>query len=198
MQLVVHTWNYGIITSTTSPSVSDSIVFCCPSQLSSGRSVWLLRNIKDIFMVRSLTSDPKMWPQSCNKLFFQFFEHVEPVFTKNIFLRLSPAHFTFLMNKNETADAELQKALEDALQYYEELFNPTVVQSIAINYEPNWIDVGRKINREKRGNSTRYIMRSRKKGVEVLCYWSPIDKGKRETQLGMLFTTHFWKHGGVF
>lgn len=34
--------------------------------------------------------------------------------------KLSPAHFTFLMNKNETADAELQKALEDALQYYED------------------------------------------------------------------------------
>ena len=42
-------------------------------------------------------------------------------FRANIFLlRLTPAHFTFLMNKNETADAELQKALEDALQYYEE------------------------------------------------------------------------------
>lgn len=87
--------------------------------------------VKDIFMVRSLTSDPKMWPQSCNKQFFQFWEHVEPVFTQH--LRLSPAHFTFLMNKNETADAELLKALEDALQYYEDALLPTVVQSIAIN-----------------------------------------------------------------
>ena len=73
-------------------------------------------------MVRSLTSDPKMWPQSYNKLFFffQFFDHVEAANKNDIFLRLTPAHFTFLMNKNETADAELQKALEDALQYYEE------------------------------------------------------------------------------
>ncbi|CAE7408843.1 DHAR1 [Symbiodinium natans] len=34
--------------------------------------------------------------------------------------KLAPAHFTFLMNKNATADPEKIQALEEALQYYEE------------------------------------------------------------------------------
>lgn len=99
-------------------------------------------------------------------------EHVEPANKNDLFLRLTPAHFTFLMNKNETADAKLQKALEDALQYYEENSSCCSIQC----YKLCAVGIG----------------------VEVICYWSPIDKGKRETQLGMLFTSHFWKHGGVF
>ncbi|CAK9038346.1 Probable glutathione S-transferase DHAR1 [Durusdinium trenchii] len=34
--------------------------------------------------------------------------------------KLAPAHFTFLMNKNQSADADKQRALEEALQYYED------------------------------------------------------------------------------
>ncbi|CAE7235922.1 DHAR1 [Symbiodinium sp. CCMP2592] len=34
--------------------------------------------------------------------------------------KLAPAHFTFLMNKNETAEPDKAKALEEALQYYED------------------------------------------------------------------------------
>jgi len=33
--------------------------------------------------------------------------------------KLAPAHFTYLMNKNESADITMREALEDALQYYE-------------------------------------------------------------------------------
>lgn len=42
--------------------------------------------------------------------------------------KLAPAHFTFLMNKNETADAAKQRELEEALRYYEEkLVGPYLV-----------------------------------------------------------------------
>ena len=34
--------------------------------------------------------------------------------------KLAPAHFTFLMNKNESKGATLQAALEEALDYYED------------------------------------------------------------------------------
>lgn len=34
--------------------------------------------------------------------------------------KLAPAHFTYLMNNNESADAAKREALEDALQYYED------------------------------------------------------------------------------
>mmetsp|Transcript_20427 Transcript_20427/g.47654 ORF Transcript_20427/g.47654 Transcript_20427/m.47654 type:complete len:195 (+) Transcript_20427:169-753(+) len=34
--------------------------------------------------------------------------------------KLAPAHFTFLMNRNSTSEPDKLKALEDALQYYED------------------------------------------------------------------------------
>lgn len=58
-------------------------------------------------------------------------------------LRLAPAHFTFLMNKNQSTEADKQKSVEEALQYYEDqpkgVFRSTGLQNMSRRRMCRWI-----------------------------------------------------------